>query len=162
MNDTARHSALGHADVAALLAEDNTAPWIYLDVRTALEFATGHVPGAFNIPYQHGDVAGLHLNEAFTHIVTSTFSTGTRLILGCRSGARAASAERLLVGAGFTHTRVHLGSLAGSRDAFGQLQPGWVALGYPVSVTPMAGRTYAELMTAQHDGNTTRSPEQLP
>lgn len=158
MNDSARHSALGHADVAALLAEDSPEPWVYLDVRTTPEFATGHVPGAYNIPYQHGDLAGLHLNEAFTDIVSATFSPHTRLILGCRSGARAASAERLLTGAGFTQMHVHLGSLAGARDAFGQLQPGWVALGYPVSVTPVPGRTYAELLATQH-GATTSSDE---
>jgi rhodanese-related sulfurtransferase len=149
---TSAPSALTHADVAALL-ETTSEAWTYLDVRTPQEFATGHVPGAFNIPYQHGDVAGLHANPDFLDVVTRTFPRDARLILGCRSGARAASAEQELRAAGYLHTRVHLGSLVGARDPFGRKQPGWMEDGYPIDTTPRPGHTYDALQSAQPHGN---------
>lgn len=149
---TSAPSALTHADVAALLGTAAEG-WTYLDVRTPQEFATGHVPGAFNIPYQHGDLAGLHKNQEFLDVVRRTFPHETRLILGCRSGTRAASAEHELRTAGYLHTRVHLGSLIGARDAFGRKQPGWVESGYPIDTSPPPGHTYDALRSVQQHRN---------
>jgi rhodanese-related sulfurtransferase len=151
MDDTTLVSSLTHADVAALLAEGGSDRWVYLDVRTPEEFATGHVPGAFNIQYQLGTLSGLHTNPDFVDVVCTTFPHHAQLILGCRSGKRAASAEHVLKAAGYTQTHVHLESLVGSRDAFGRQKPGWVEAGFPVVTAPEPGRTYAELHVAlQH------------
>lgn len=163
MATSPRPAPLTHAEVAALLGHEQlTAPravaatprlgppphWSYLDVRTPQEFATGHVPGAYNIPYQLGDLAGLHPNPTFLHVVRRRFSEGTPLIIGCRSGARATAAERALTAAGYVELRVHLGSLMGARDAFGRVRPGWVQSGYAVSDAPLPGRSHSELEAA--------------
>jgi rhodanese-related sulfurtransferase len=163
-----RSTALTHPEVAELLrlpqpssvqrntALTNTAlselpsspAWSYLDVRTPEEFATGHVPGAYNVPYQLGDLAGLHPNPDFSRVVAATFPVDAPLIVGCRSGGRAAAAERVLRQAGYTELRVHLGSLAGARDAFGRVKPGWLQAGYAVAQAALPGRSHADLATA--------------
>lgn len=134
-----------HAQVALLLDASAREGWCYLDVRTPQEFATGHVPGAYNIPFQFGDLAGLRPNPRFVEVVAARFAPLAPLIVGCRSGGRALSAARALQDQGFANLRVHLGSLAGSRDAFGRLEPGWLRAGYSVTATPTVGRSYFEL-----------------
>lgn len=137
--------SIQHAQVALLLEASAHDGWCYLDVRTPQEFATGHIPGAFNIPFQFGDLAGLSPNPRFVEVVVARFAPHAPLILGCRSGGRALAAARVLQTRGFAKLHVHLGSLAGSRDAFGRLEPGWLRAGYSVASTPMAGRSYVEL-----------------
>ena len=61
-----------------------------IDVRTAEEYATGHIPGAVNIPLQE---LGQRLNEV---------AADQPLVLYCRSGNRSASAATLLIGRGYT------------------------------------------------------------
>lgn len=71
-----------------------------LDVRTPEEFAGGHLPGARNIPV---DELSRHLDEV-----------GPRdrpVVVYCASGVRAASAARMLAGAGFTQVH-NLGSMS--------------------------------------------------
>jgi rhodanese-related sulfurtransferase len=57
-----------------------------LDVRTAAEFTTVHIPGSYNVPLdllrEHRDELSRHLDED--------------IVLVCRSGARAGQAETLL------------------------------------------------------------------
>jgi len=86
-------------------------PPLVLDVRTPAEFASGHVPGARNIPFD--EVPG-RLDEL------EGFREGT-VVLYCQSGHRAGIATATLQGAGFTH----LAHLAGD-------MPGWAASGLPV------------------------------
>jgi len=64
---------------------------LVLDVRTAAEFAEGHVPGARNIP--HTDLAArlAELDSARTHDI----------VVYCRSGTRSAKALAVLEEAGF-------------------------------------------------------------
>jgi len=62
-----------------------------LDVRTAEEFATAHVPGAVNIPVQ----------ELMSRL-TELGSKDTPITIYCRSGARSATATAMLKGAGFS------------------------------------------------------------
>lgn len=63
---------------------------VVLDVRTAAEYAAGHVPGAVNIPHDQlpAKLAGL--------------SKDKELVLYCRSGRRTALAEQTLRTAGFS------------------------------------------------------------
>lgn len=64
---------------------------LLVDVRTPGEFASGHIPGAVNIPVQ--DIDG-RLDELG--------SKNRPIILYCRSGVRSAQAARVLANAGFT------------------------------------------------------------
>lgn len=61
-----------------------------LDVRTPEEFASGHIPGAKNIPLQ---VLPTQLKQVG--------KKGDRVVVYCRSGGRSASARGLLETAGF-------------------------------------------------------------
>lgn len=141
-------ASCSHDEVVTLLAPTAPLRWQYVDVRTPEEFASGHIEGSYNLPFQLGDLAGLHPNPDFLPLTQATFGREAPLILGCRSGARAASAERILRDAGYTTLRVHLGSLVGARDAFGRPGVGWLQLGKPVTTTAVPGRTHAELLAA--------------
>lgn len=66
---------------------------VVLDVRTAAEFAEGHVPGAQNIPH----------TELATRIAELEAARARDIVVYCRSGARAAQALTVLEGAGFKH-----------------------------------------------------------
>ncbi len=63
-----------------------------LDVRSAAEFTTAHIPGSYNVPLgllrEHRDELRDHLDED--------------VVLICRSGARAGQAEGLLSATGRT------------------------------------------------------------
>ena len=117
----------------------------YVDVRTAEEYALGHVPGAFNIPWQFGSLIGMQANPSFEAVIKRSFSPDQTLILGCRTGRRAGEAANLLRGSGYTKVVVHRESWEGFRDAFGRRSPGWQSLGLPVEKRSQAGRSYAEL-----------------
>jgi rhodanese-related sulfurtransferase len=93
---------------AALQAQAaaDAASLVILDVRTAEEFATGHIPGAINIPV---DQIGARLAELEA-------SKGKTIVTYCRSGRRAATALATLHAAGFEK----LAHLTGD-------MPGWTA-----------------------------------
>lgn len=90
--------------------EAGGAPYV-LDVRTAEEYADGHIAGAVNIP--HTELAG-RLGEL-------DFGTSEEIVVYCRSGRRAANAAATLVKAGFT----------GVRDLDGHML-GWEAAQLPI------------------------------
>ncbi len=81
--------SLGVADFEALVAQDGVQ---VIDVRTAEEYATGHLAGATNIDVQ-GDfatgIADLDKNASYA--------------LYCRSGVRSDTAKQTMLDAGFTH-----------------------------------------------------------
>ena len=88
--------------------DSGTAP-VVIDVRTAEEYAIGHVPGAVNIPFDQ--VAGRISEVAAPHGVA----------LYCMVGPRARKGEAALLASGYTSV-LHLeGGLAA-----------WPAAGYPV------------------------------
>jgi phage shock protein E len=62
-----------------------------VDVRTADEFASGHVPGAINIPYDQLPGRAAEIGP-----------TSTPVVLYCRSGRRSAIAVDALKKAGFS------------------------------------------------------------
>ncbi|MGI5321292.1 rhodanese-like domain-containing protein [Actinomadura nitritigenes] len=82
-----------------------------LDVRTPAEFASVHIPGSYNVPLdllrEHRDDLGRRLGE---------------VVLVCRSGARAAQAERALAEAGLPGVHVLDGGITA-----------WQASGAPVN-----------------------------
>ena len=65
---------------------------VVLDVRTAAEFAAGHVPGALNVSH---DQLPVRLSELSS-------LKDKQVVLYCRSGRRTAIAEQALRGAGFS------------------------------------------------------------
>ncbi len=65
---------------------------LLLDVRSAEEFASGHIDGAVNVPVQV-------LPEKLS---TLPATKDQDIVVYCRSGARSAKAARLLKDAGFT------------------------------------------------------------
>ena len=70
-----------------------------VDVRTPQEFASGHIPGAVNIPVQD-------LGRRMTELDGKE----RPIVLYCRSGARSSTAARMLKSAGYA--QVHdLGSM---------------------------------------------------
>jgi len=121
--------------------------WIYLDVRTVEEFEAGHVPGAYNIPYMFRDPAtGPRPNAAFVEQVKKHFSKGTKLVLGCAAGIRSMHSCDLLEAGGFTKLANMDGGYSGRREPSGQMvQEGWASHGYPSTLDPEEGRTYAAL-----------------
>jgi len=74
---------------------DQNEPPLIVDVRSADEFAAGHVPGARNIP--HTEIAA-RLDELGGDM-------GKELVVYCESGRRAAIAKGILEKAGFTRVR---------------------------------------------------------
>ena len=82
-------SSLGVADFESLVAQDGVR---IIDVRTADEYATGHLAGATNIDVQGDFAAGIaDLDQDATYA------------LYCRSGVRSDTARQAMLDAGFTH-----------------------------------------------------------
>ena len=108
----AARPAVAPAAVAEITARDD-AP-LLLDVRSPEEFAAGHVAGAVNIP--HDQVAS-RLSEVRA-------SGRPWVLVYCRSGKRAESAEAVLAKAGFDVRKVDGSWLR------------WEAEGLPVAMPP--------------------------
>lgn len=89
MAGCASTSSISGAEARRLVQERG---WRLVDVRTADEFAAGHVAGALNIPV---DELEARLSELG--------AKETPLVLYCRSGRRSARAAGLLKERGFTH-----------------------------------------------------------
>lgn len=104
-------AAISPAALRTLQADGQ--PLAIVDVRSAEEYATGHIPGAINIP--HDQIAGRAAELA-------AFRDGGRIVLYCRSGRRA------LLAAGELETRGYSGLLHLEGDL-----PGWQQDGGPVT-----------------------------
>lgn len=83
--------------------------WLVIDVREPAEFASGHIPGAINIP------RGLLEFEVDKHVPHG--GRDCRIAVYCRSGARAALAAQSLHRLGFTHVRSIAGGIMGWTEA---------------------------------------------
>lgn len=80
------------AQEAANIMQSET-NYILLDVRTAQEYASGHIPGAVNLP-----------NETITSEAIQQLPDKEQLILVyCRSGNRSKQASEKLVNLGYTN-----------------------------------------------------------
>lgn len=96
----------------ALIAARQRRPAIrLLDVRTPVEFSGGHIAGSYNVPL---DRLGAHAGELR--------AVGAPIVLVCRSGARARSAERMLGGAGVRDLHILDGGVLAWRGSGGQLE----------------------------------------
>lgn len=84
---------ISQAELAQLIKTGSAG--LILDVRSAEEYAEGHIPGAVNIPH---DRLGSRLNEIGEH-------WDKEVVLYCRSGKRAGVAAGILESAGFSRLR---------------------------------------------------------
>ena len=108
---------------------------VYLDVRTAEEFANGHVPGAVNIPVMTPDPMSRRMapNSKFLETVAARYAKETKIICGCQMGGRSQYAAEILVSAGFVDVSNMVGGFGGARDPMGRVvAPGWLQSGFPV------------------------------
>ncbi|MEL6902112.1 MAG: rhodanese-like domain-containing protein [Cyanobacteria bacterium J06606_4] len=98
----------GQISAAALATqiEQGIAPLI-LDVRSAEEYATSHIPGALNINYR--DIPN-QLNSLQPY-------ANQEIIVYCERGVRASRAEARLGKAGFSHVRQLRGDMSAWRAA---------------------------------------------
>lgn len=87
---------------------------LLLDVRTAAEFESAHIPGSVNVPLalieKHPEDLSAHINE--------------ETIIICRSGARAQRAQKLLAGVGVLNTSVLTGGIEAWKSAQGAIKAG--------------------------------------
>lgn len=97
------------------------APFV-LDVRSAEEFVTGHVPGAVNIPH---DQVAARLAEV---------PKDKDVLLYCRSGKRAGIAGQVLAENGYQRLQHLEGDM-----------PGWIEKGHPVETPRDAAACVAAL-----------------
>jgi rhodanese-related sulfurtransferase len=93
-------------DLLALMATP-TSNTIILDVRTAKEFSQGHIKGAINISH---DQIKTNLNKIIGY-------KNQTVVVHCRSGRRAVSAENALRAAGFSDLRHLDGDMNGWQAA---------------------------------------------
>ncbi len=102
--------AVRDVDVATLQTDlARGAVPLLIDVRSAEEFAGGHVPGAKNVPL-----------DALEGRLAELGAAGTPLYVICQSGRRSASASATLASKGYTPVNVLGGTSA------------WQAAGYAV------------------------------
>jgi len=85
--------------------ESSAVPFQFVDVRTAEEFAEGHIEGAVLIPVQE---LAERLNEV---------PKDKQVYVYCRSGKRSAQASSMLAKAGFTNIENVTGGINAWKDA---------------------------------------------
>lgn len=93
-----------------LLSDDNR-DWLIIDVRSAEEYAEGHVPGAINIA--HSEIAD-KLDQIIGH-------KDKPVVVYCRSGYRASKAAKVLTSNQFSKVKHLAGDMSG-----------WIEAGHPV------------------------------
>jgi len=86
-------AAIAPAELAERLA-GGSAPLI-LDVRTPEEFASGHIPGAVNVPQ----------DQLAERISSLDLAPDTEIVVHCERGGRARASASVLADAGYTRVR---------------------------------------------------------
>jgi rhodanese-related sulfurtransferase len=87
---TARVANVGSEEFAALIQEEDA---VLLDVRTVMEFVSGHIPGSKNI-----DLMDPQFGQKVDGI-----SRDSKVLLYCRSGNRSYHAGTMMKQMGFEH-----------------------------------------------------------
>jgi len=137
---------LNPEQVAQRLADDPAT--VYLDVRSTVEFAQGHVPGARNVPIMEPDAGGfMRPNADFQRVVEAVIPKVARVIVGCKAGPRSDAAARILDQMGYDHVADMVGGFCGATDERGQaIVAGWRHFELPVSNEPGSGCLYADML----------------
>jgi rhodanese-related sulfurtransferase len=133
---------LSPAEAHKLLADG----YVYVDVRSEPEFASGHPAGAYNVPLMHMGGGGMTPNPRFLEVMKASFPSDAKLVVGCKAGGRSLRAAEALIGAGYSSVVDQRAGWEGVRDAFGQVtEPGWDPAGLPKESGAPEGRAYAAL-----------------
>jgi rhodanese-related sulfurtransferase len=74
--------------------------FVYVDVRSEPEFASGHPKGAVNVPFNAPD---------FLELMKSKFAADSKLIIGCQVGGRSMRASALLEQNGYSNVADNTG-----------------------------------------------------
>ena len=101
--DVAPSASIEPSELAARISSKE-APFI-LDVRSPDEFASGHIPGAVNVP----------INELSERLPALGLSPKDEIVVHCERGGRAEVAESMLRESGYTAVRDLNGHMAAWR-----------------------------------------------
>lgn len=122
--------------------------YIYLDVRTVPEFVAGHAPASLNVPVLEINPAtgGRDMNEKFLGVVEATIPRDAKIVVGCKTGGRSATACEILARASYKNLRNIDGGFAGVTDPTGHVvKEGWSTLGYPIERGDGGEKSYEAL-----------------
>ncbi len=122
--------------------------YIYIDVRSEMEFQQGHPTNSKNIPIKHFNTVSQMLedNLEYLEVVEANFPKDAKLIIGCNSGIRSQVACEMLEQKGYKNLANMLGGFGGARDMFGNIiQKGWLELGFSVSYGNVEEGSYDSL-----------------
>ncbi|KDD74767.1 hypothetical protein H632_c1087p0, partial [Helicosporidium sp. ATCC 50920] len=88
-----------NVEEAAKLLKDKDLAYKYVDVRTEEEFKNGHVPDAYNLPFQFNEGGEMVPNPKFAEEFEKKYKDKSAcLLLGCKSGRRSSSAAEEMSG----------------------------------------------------------------
>ena len=63
--------------------------YVYVDVRSSREFASGHPEGSVNVPLlEHDDSGQMAQNPDFIRVMKASFAPDAKLLIGCQAGMR--------------------------------------------------------------------------
>lgn len=115
---------------------------VYLDVRSIPEFVQGHADGAINIPLLHfnEEMNQMQPNADFPNVVSKVLPQDKTYVVGCKMGGRSQRACEILHQLGYQDLFNIDGGFGGNDN-----QPGWEALGLPVSTENGEGTSYESL-----------------
>ena len=122
------------AEARALL--ESEPGYICLDVRTAEEFAAGHIPAAVNIPVVEKNPMGPGLvpNPDFSSQVEQQFDKDRKIITLCLRGVRSMHAATMMMALGYTEVVDMQGGYDAEMDAGGNVVvEGWARRNFPTT-----------------------------
>lgn len=144
------------ASEAKRMAEEEG--YTLIDVRSMPEYADGHAPGAYNVPFLHKTPNGMIPNQDFARVVQFKFpDRDTKILTHCQMGGRSLRAARELKSLGYTQVVDMKGGIDGEKDDDGSIRnPGWRDEGFPVEGGEPDGLSYKSLA---HQMDAAREPE---
>jgi rhodanese-related sulfurtransferase len=125
---------------------DGDEGYVYVDVRSAPEFANGRPTGAVNVPLFHYQGGKLAPNHDFLRVMKINFPQDAKLLVGCQVGSRSRPAVEALADAGYSGVANVTGGFGGTRDQLGKIVTrGWLELGLPVEYGSAEDQDYETL-----------------
>ena len=130
----------------AKAAMDEAGNAVYLDVRTAMEFAQGHPEGAINIPVAVPGAAGMVPNPDFLNVVQKVLPDKDQPVFcGCQVGMRSQMAAEAMARAGYSNLVNVQGGFGGKIENGVLVVVGWRDSNLPIETEVNAANSYASL-----------------
>lgn len=135
---------------------------VWVDIRTDEEFALGHPPGAYHLPFMHADEVGGRLYnddfvaefEALQRSLSGAGGGAPLMVLGCRRGHRTRQAVELLGLMGLVGLADCPAGWSGTEDEYGRVvEPGWSRVGLPGTQEVAPGCSHAEIRALRSGSN---------